>query len=419
VFLVYKLKLFENNFQIRNFTVGALMKNSTFLLRLLTSIVFMNFLSIPPTLATAMGNNKLITSEQRAANVKQQLLDHQHHTAITARESKSMSSLAIPSEVSVQFNKQVKTSSTIFFNDDMESGTNGWMVSTYSDSAVWHQTTLNANSPTHSWWAGIEGQRNYETGTRVHEELISPVINLAGAVGDVTLLFTENYFTERGWDFCMVDVTTDGGTSWTHLRGGYAESPSGDSYGWKVTTLDLTAYANQTVNLRFVFDTGDSLFNTFPGWFIDNVAVFDQSGNINGIVYYDQNRNGIFDAGERGLRNWLVTVTGPLTLTMQTMCSGTFSLPLPLGSYQLSEVLQTPWSQTSSPSTMSVDLNSPGQIVNEMNFGNYRLGCLILGTVFNDLNRDGLFTFDEPPFMDPWIQTDIGLTTFMPILREN
>lgn len=380
------------------------MKNLSFLLGLLASVVLCSFLSIPNALATSQRNNKPMTHEQRAANVKQQLIDHQHRATLTARELKSMSSSAIPSEVSVQFNKLVNTSSTIFFNDDMESGTNGWTVSTHDDSAVWHQTTLDANSPTHSWWAGIEGQRNYETGSRVHEELISPAINLAGAIGDVTLLFTENYFTERGWDFCMIDVTTDGGTSWTHLRGGYAESPSGDSYGWKVSTLDLTSYGNQTVNLRFVFDTGDSLFNAFPGWFIDNVAIFDQSGTVNGIVYYDQNRNGIFDVGEQGLRKWLVMVTGPLTITMQTRCNGAFSLPLPLGLYQLSEVLQTPWTQTSSPATLSVDLSSPGQAVNDINFGNYRLGCLILGTVFNDLNRDGLFTPGEPPFMDPWIE---------------
>jgi hypothetical protein len=378
-------------------------KNSIFILRFLTFVVFLNFLSIPTASANGQHNNMLMTRDGRAANVKQQLLDHQRHVDLTARESKSTLSSAVPSGVSVEFNKLAKTTSSIFFYDNMENGTNGWTVATHSDSAVWHQTTLDANSPTHSWWAGIESQGDYVTGSRVHQELISPLINLTGVTGNVTLLFTENYFTERGFDFCMVDATTDGGTSWTHLRGGYGESPSGDSYGWKVSTLDLTAYANQTVNLRFVFDTGDSLFNAFPGWFIDNVAIFDQSGTVNGVVYYDQNQNGISDVGERGLRNWLVTMAGPLTITMQTTWDGIFSIPLPLGLYQLSEVLQTPWVQTSTPATLSVDLNSPGQEVNDINFGNYRLGCLILGNVFNDLNGDSLFSAGEPPLMDRWI----------------
>ena len=371
---------------------------------LLAIVVFFN---LPVQLsADVFGPRKsrVASIQERAANVKRQLAEHQRQADLLQRELKARTSAGVPPKVSMQFNKLLKTSSSIFFYDDMESGTNGWTVPTYSDSAAWHQTTLDANSPTHSWWPGIESQGNYVTGARVHEELISPAINLTGATGNITLLFTENYFTECAFDYCMVDVTTDGGTTWTHLRGGYGESPSGDSYGWKVSTLDLSPYADQTINLRFVFDTGDSLYNAFPGWFVDNVAVFDQSEIVSGKVYYDQNRNGIFDDRERGLRHWLVTVNGPLTLTMQTTCGGTFSLPLPLGSYQISEDLQTPWTETSTPTTISVELDTSGQVVNGVNFGNYRLGCLVLGTVFNDLNKDSLFTPGEPPFMDPWIE---------------
>ncbi len=346
--------------------------------------------------------SRIQSIQERAANVKRQLTEHQRFEARAQRELKAPTAAVVPPIVSMQFDKLLKTSSTTFFYDDMESGTNGWSAVSPSDPAAWHQTTLDANSPTHSWWPGIEAQGNYATGARVYEQLISPAINLSGATGNVTLLFTENYFTERGFDFCMVDATTDGGATWTHLRGGYGESPSGDTYGWKVSTLDLTAYANQTINLRFVFDTGDSLFNAFPGWFVDNVAVFDQSETVKGIVFYDQNQNGTHDSGEWGLANWLVTVTGPLTLTMPTSQSGTFNLPLPLGSYQFSEALQPPWTETT-PSTISVDLNTPAGTVNDVNFGNYRLGCLLSGNVFEDLNKDSLFTPGEPPFTDPWI----------------
>lgn len=354
--------------------------------------------------ATGVGKPRAVSLQERAANVKRQLADHQRWEAQAQLASKVRTTAGVPPKVSMQFNKLFKTSSSTFFYDDMESGTNGWSAVAPSDPAAWHQTTRDANSPTHSWWPGVEELGNYVTGARVYEQLISPAIDLSGATGNVTLLFTENYFTERGFDFCMVDATTDGGTTWTHLRGGYGESPSGDTYGWKVSTLDLTGYANQTINLRFVFDTGDSLFNAFPGWFVDNVAVFDQSETVKGIVYYDQNQNGTHDAGEWGLANWLVTVTGPLTLTMPTSQCGIFNLPLPLGSYQFSEALQAPWTETSNPSTISVDLNTPGGTVNDVNFGNYRLGCLLLGNVFEDLNKDSLFTPGEPPFTDPWIE---------------
>jgi|GEM_PF-1937984 len=364
------------------------------------------FFTLPVQLSANVSGphkSRVQSIQERAANVKRQFTEHQRQMTLAQRELKTRTAAGVPPKVSMQFNKLFKTSSSTFFYDDMESGTNGWSAVPPSDLAAWHQTTRDANSPTHSWWPGVEEQGNYVTGARVYEELISPAIDLSGATGNVTLLFTENYFTERGFDFCMVDATTDGGTTWTHLRGGYAESPSGDTYGWKVSTLDLTAYANQTINLRFVFDTGDSLFNAFPGWFVDNVAVFDQSETVKGIVYYDQNQNGTHDAGEWGLANWLVTVSGPLTLTMPTSSCGTFNIPLPLGSYQFSEALQIPWTETSSPSTMSVDLNTPGGAVNDVNFGNYRLGCLLLGSVFEDLNKDSLFTPGEPPFTDPWI----------------
>ena len=382
------------------------MKNSYFLLELLALVVLCSFLNSTNALTASQRNNKPMTREQREANVKQQLLDHQHRATLTARESKSMSSSATPSEVSVQFNKLVKTSSTIFFDDDMESGTNGWTIVSPTDSAAWHMTTRDYNSYAYSWQVSVEESWWYQTGSRVYEELISPAIDLTGTIGDVTLLFTEKYYTERGWDFCMVDVTTDGGTSWTHLRGGYGESVSGDSYGWKVSSLDITPYGNQTINLRFVFDTGDSLFNAFTGWFIDNVSVFDQSGSITGTVYFDQNRNAIYDPGELGLENWFVTVAGPVTVTFKTFDDGSYTVPLPLGSYQVSELPNShePRWKLTSPSPLNVDLNTPGQLSDAVNFGNYTAGCILSGMVFKDVNHNGAYNSGEPAFTDPLIE---------------
>jgi hypothetical protein len=354
--------------------------------------------------AAGRSNERSLTRAQRAANVQRELLEHQRRVPSGARDIKSRSVSAIPSGVSVKFDRRIATASTTFFYDDMENGTNGWTEIAPTDSAAWHLTTRESNSPTHSWWPGVESSGNYVTGARVYEQLISPAINLAGATGNVTLLFTENYFTERGWDYCMVDVSTDSGTTWTHLRGGYGSSISGDSYGWKVSTLDLTSYANETINLRFAFDTGDSLFNAFPGWFVDNVAVFDQSETVKGIVYYDQNQNGVHDTGEPGLAQWLVNITGPLTITMQTRDDGRFDLPLPLGSYQFSEVTQIPWIETSRPETLNVDVSTPGATVSNVNFGNYRQGCVMNGLVFEDLNKDSLYDQGDSVFTVPDIE---------------
>ncbi|HMD14757.1 MAG TPA: hypothetical protein VKI62_09045, partial [Bacteroidota bacterium] len=372
---------------------------------LLASVIFFSFLTIPTVMAASAHNNTATTQAQRNANAKQQLLLHQHRLQAKASEQKSVSSSVNPSGASISINKQVSTSSTIFFHDDLEHGTSGWTVVSPGDSAAWH---LSTQTGSHSWHAGIEG-KTYETGARVYDELISPSINLSGALGSVALLFDEYYSTEQGWDFCMVDVTTDGGTNWIHLRGGYGESVSGSTQGqWKISSLDLTPYANQTINVRFVFDTGDSLNNYFEGWYVDDISVFDQSARISGAIYYDQNRNGTFDPDEIAIGGGLpFLITGPVSFS-ENLIDGKFSLPVPLGSYQIQGGLWytlAPWTRTT-PETLNVVLNTPGQIADSMNFGYYRPACIVRGMVFKDLNHNGIYNNGEPAFTDPVIELE-------------
>jgi hypothetical protein len=326
--------------------------------------------------------------EPRAINAARQLRDHQQRLSVRSKNVIFSKIRHQPATVGISLNKAMRTSSTIFFYDDAEEGINGWTTQSDDGDILWHQTERTANSPTHSWWCGVENQGDYYTGNRVSQSLISPVIDLTGGSGTVTLMFTESYFTEAGWDFCMVDISTDGGDTWVHLRGGYGDSPSGGSDGWKITTLNLTPFAGKQINIRFYFDTGDPIFNAFPGWFVDNVMVYDQAGRIAGTTYFDMNQDGIQHYGEPGMDIGLISVTGPITLTLES--AGDFSIPLPLGSYEVSEDFFSRWVQTSSPETWSVDLLSPGQVVYDVNFGAYHSGTLIRGIVFDDLNQDGV-----------------------------
>ena len=61
---------------------------------------------------------------------------------------------------------------------------------------------------------------------------------------------------------------------------GYLGTPE-----WEHHTVDLSAYDHKIVNLRFYFDTRDSLFNKFEGWYVDNIELDGfsddvESGNI-------------------------------------------------------------------------------------------------------------------------------------------
>ncbi|MCK5051469.1 MAG: choice-of-anchor D domain-containing protein [Candidatus Cloacimonetes bacterium] len=164
-------------------------------------------------------------------------------------------------------------SRSIIFSDDMESGVGGWTTQVYGVDDLWHQTNLSFNSPISSWWCGIEAQGNYETGNTISTALISPAIDLTTISLPVGLYFYEAYDTEPGYDNCMVDVTTDGGSSWIPLRGAYGSAPSGYSGGWIFTALDLTPYLGNLLQIRFYFDTGDPVGNFFTGWFVDDVLV--------------------------------------------------------------------------------------------------------------------------------------------------
>ena len=166
--------------------------------------------------------------------------------------------------------------STVLFFDDMENGINGWAIEVYLTDDLWHQTETNFNSPTHSWWCGQEGTGTYNTGNQISTAVISPIIDLTVVDTTVTLQFFENYDTESGYDCCMVDVTIDGGLTWIPLRGSLGTAPSGSSGDWITSILDLTGFTGNEIQIRFYFDTTDSINNNYPGWFFDDV-----------IVYYD------------------------------------------------------------------------------------------------------------------------------------
>jgi len=343
-----------------------------------------------------------ISPVQRAMEANAQMREFRRRSEIQKGELNTLS--AARQKVGIELRDASQTSSTVFFYDKMETGVNGWTTALYGGATddIWHQTTVDASAATHSWWPGIDGQLDYWTGNRINTAAISPAINLTTASAPLTLLFTENFYTERGWDYCMVDVSTNGGGSWSPLRGVYGTAPTGDSDGWRITTLDLSAYAGSTVNIRFYFDTGDTLYNTFPGWFVDDVMVFDQGGQITGKSFFDLNTNGAKDPGERGIIDWHITATGPVTLTTRTNYHGRYWLTLPLGDYTVSEEAIVPWTQTAPPSnTWFVSMVTQDTVIPNIHFGNWRQASWIYGVKFHDLNQNG-FQDGGDTLLDHW-----------------
>jgi immune inhibitor A len=107
------------------------------------------------------------------------------------------------------------------------------------------------------------------------------------AQGGGTLTFDTYYDIEDYWDFGFVQVSTDGGHTWTSLANAYTTSDydpnahptvianlpglTGSSGGWLNMSFDLSAYAGQDILIAFRYVTDWSTL--YAGWYIDNVYV--------------------------------------------------------------------------------------------------------------------------------------------------
>jgi uncharacterized repeat protein (TIGR01451 family)/fimbrial isopeptide formation D2 family protein len=99
------------------------------------------------------------------------------------------------------------------------------------------------------------------------------------------------------------------------------------------------------------------------------------NATINGLKFDDLNGNGVRDPGEPGLPNWTIKVTDSSgnTQTITTDSQGNYSITVPApGTYTVAEVLQSGWTQTAPSSGTYTVTVSPGQVVNNRDFGNRR-----------------------------------------------
>jgi len=79
---------------------------------------------------------------------------------------------------------------------------------------------------------------------------------------------------------------------------------------------------------------------------LDNCAPA-ASGLIQGTVFFDMSYDGVRDADEAGLENWVVMLSGPVSATVVTDAAGNYSFTgLPVGTYTVCESQRFGWIQT-------------------------------------------------------------------------
>jgi hypothetical protein len=130
------------------------------------------------------------------------------------------------------------------------------------------------------WYSG--------TGVDLQNALLAG--SVAVSASNPTLTIVTKWGIESFWDFGFVQVSTDGGKTWTSLANAYTTSdhdPSAhpaiianlpgltdynpDWPGWTTMTFDLSAYAGKTVMIGFRYMTDWA--TTYEGWWINSATV--------------------------------------------------------------------------------------------------------------------------------------------------
>ncbi|NUP95188.1 MAG: hypothetical protein HUU28_03395 [Planctomycetaceae bacterium] len=70
-----------------------------------------------------------------------------------------------------------------------------------------------------------------------------------------------------GWDERFVSVSSNGGATWTDVALG------GEEGAWRQVSVDLSAYAGQSLLLRLRFASVDWWLNEYRGWFLDEIKL--------------------------------------------------------------------------------------------------------------------------------------------------
>jgi hypothetical protein len=141
------------------------------------------------------------------------------------------------------------------FSDDAEQGANGWTHSGTGDN--WHQTAHRSQSPSHSWYCGVENSWQYTSENDAR--LVTPYF----VSGDsARLTFDHWYNVEPGYDYCTPEIN-NGSQFWAPLA-----SYTGASSDWEHVSIPLAGWSGQTIRIGFRFLSDYNV--TAEGWYIDN-----------------------------------------------------------------------------------------------------------------------------------------------------
>ncbi|MBL8857118.1 MAG: hypothetical protein JNL28_01255 [Planctomycetes bacterium] len=169
---------------------------------------------------------------------------------------------------------------TVLFFEDFESGLANWSMNGFwrLQEASEPCTAQRAPFPsgTHCMWYGsptswtpcaYDGPDVSPKYLTYNQPIVLPPTN-----GTLVLSYQNWANVENSWEWDMhgAEVRAFGGTAWTKLPWSF------NSNFWRLDTRDLTAWAGQTIELRFSFIPVDTWGNSTIGVFLDDVRITEE-----------------------------------------------------------------------------------------------------------------------------------------------
>src|SRR5262249_54548924 len=168
---------------------------------------------------------------------------------------------------------------------NFESGPQGFTINNGPQpghvAGLWHLSTGRGtqagHSPVTSFYfgqgEGPNGGGNYNVGNTAGNITSAPITLPTST--PLTVSFNYGLQTEGNgsFDVASVQVSTNGGATFTTVASSTSSAQLPLSSTWRAAAFDLSAFAGQTILLRFNFDTVDSTANTSEGWYVDDVQL--------------------------------------------------------------------------------------------------------------------------------------------------
>ncbi|WP_211748913.1 S8 family serine peptidase [Paenibacillus sp. Marseille-Q4541] len=171
------------------------------------------------------------------------------------------------SEASEEVSVEVQVPESIYSDSFDGTTDNGWTHSGTGDE--WERGVSVSPGPTvpvtepNVW--GTDLDSTYENSANF--SLVSPVIDLTNAE-NAALTFNQWYEIETNYDVGYVEITSNGGTTWTEL-GKFSNSTNGKQ--WSPVFYDVSSYIGSEVQVRFRLKSDSSVVKT--GWYLDDFRI--------------------------------------------------------------------------------------------------------------------------------------------------